>query len=296
MTWVVFPPFFFYYKVKNRFTTPSPRGIIVFVRKRWEGTKLRRFDALMKHLGLMLDQRVEDLKAVRKVKPKTIVRDLQTLIEFMGTLRFVPASERELPLLQHGMFIDGGETVYHDGSIHDMDQDTFNIVLLNHVFHTLSGVHFERGTSVTETMTLEYAALNALYLSHFGFSNVQPRYSVSVRRELVNGTDRLVFGPHPKTASYFWAGFAQGTVRPRFLRYEVLDEFNVHEGKILKVRYEKMHLTQTGGMERYFPKSNIRDNVILTRNDDGTYELVNQGSRAGRRLIELKRVYQALTH
>lgn len=135
--------------------------------------------------------------------------DYDSFIEYLNNVKFEEASPDEIELLQFGMFYDGINTMYYNEKAFLLEQQQFNEVVSNHLFHSYTKAHLTLSVKSFPGETMDrFRSYAGLYMSHFGIAKEEPKYAQSLRNKLYlmyyRDSESIVFAPHHETANYFY--------------------------------------------------------------------------------------------
>lgn len=227
------------------------------------------------------------------------LNDLNLIKEVVNYMKPKLAGEKEIPLLQYGTFFDGEHIFYDDQEVYELDQETFNHAMLNHTLHFIFGSHTNIGfrSSASEY----YRDITALLFAHLNISGVVPKYANKVRGRWYEKyhLDRgygTIFIPHEKTSNYFYEQYEAGKIKlPKGFYVKKLSRFDCVEGIVYIAEMPRMYFTKGTGIQFGYDYAKEKKQVILLKNDDGTFERINHVNKKAKELKEYKEVMDILS-
>lgn len=225
------------------------------------------------------------------------IMDLLIVKEIVDHMKLAVATEKEKPLLQYGTFFNG-ERLFYDEEVLNLSQETFNHVMLNHVFHFMNGAHFLLPAStIKDNYKRAYRSHVALYFAHFNISGVLPKYATSSRGNWFSKYHLpakgygLIFTPHKDTANYFYEEYEKGNINLlKQFQFTKLHKFECPEGIIYISKHNLPYLNLLG---INFTRNETKEIALLRTGD--SYKRVNLLTKEARELVGYRQVMDILS-
>lgn len=227
------------------------------------------------------------------------VFDFSHLLKYVKSIKLEEAGIKEKPLLQYGMFYDGLNTLYYDSEVvNQLNDIDLTKALLNHLFHSYSKAHLKLGDKPTKNTLIRYGSHAGLYLSHFGFSSIKPKYTQSIRDDLYymyEEANEIVFTPHVNTSNYFYNKIVEQNIDGEVKNADGLkmkiNTFKTTIGAIVEIEFLYGFVTKSRGFLEV-RRDLVRKSLI---NKDGEWLLTSPANKIAREVREMKKIADILS-